>query len=140
MMKTDLQKWIRKYENKTGEKFEPSNGFKLFFFPNRGFAEYAYTQDMVIVRQMCGDSLFWKQLSECLAISMCCKMIGSYCIRRNIEAYIRLFGYRIERTETLSDGLKRYFCVDKYGKRGQASPAGHSIKTGIQRYYITWEV
>ena len=67
-----LDEWIKIYESKTGEEFEASNGFKLFYFPDRGFCEMAVIVQakMVIARQMCGDALFWRQAVEMLCITL----------------------------------------------------------------------
>ena len=138
-MERKLDEWIKIYEKKTGEEFKPSDGFKLFFFPTRGFAEIRLTDKMVIIAQLCGDMMFWRNLVEFLSQAIGYEYAGTYCIR-NIKAYIRLCGFTIIRTETLDDGLKRYFCIDKHGKKGQASPAWISNNTGHAGYYITWEV
>lgn len=137
MMKTDLQKWIRKYENKTGEKFEPCSGFKLFYLPDRGFCEVSFAPNMIIAKQMCGDAVFWRNCLEVLCQSTGYDHVGTYCIR-DILPYIRLFGFHVERTEDTLEG-KRYFCIDKNGKSGQCSPAWITAK-GKRAYYITWEV
>ena len=137
-MEHTLHEWIKIYEKKTGEEFKPSNGFKLFFFPARGFAEIR-VNNMVIVKQMCGDIMFWRNLVEFFSQVLGYEYAGTYCIR-NIKAYIRLCGFTINDTETLENGLKRYFCTDKHGKKGQASPAWISNATGNAGYYITWEV
>ena len=134
-----LDDWIAEYERKTGEEFKPTPGFKLFFFPNRGFAEIRVTEKMIIVRQMCGEAKFWKDLVGFFAQALGIYHVGTYCIR-NIYAYIRLFGFHVVSTEDLNDGYKRLFCVDKYGNKGQASPAWKSTRTGVDAYYITWEV
>ena len=57
-----LEEYIAKYEKRTGEKFEPKIGFKLFYLPARGFCEYKIDTDknMVMIYQLCGDGKFWR--------------------------------------------------------------------------------
>lgn len=135
----DMDYWIKKYEDKTGEEFKPSPGFKLFFIPTRGFCEVMANaeKEMMIVRQLSGDAIFWKDFVEAFCQAIGYHRIGTYCIR-NIIPYIRMGGFHIDRTEETPDGL-RYFCTDNIGRHGQASPAWITAK-GIRAYYITWEV
>ena len=134
-----LEEYITKYENRTKEKFEPSKGFKLFYFPDRGFCEMSVIVQakMVIARQMCGDALFWRQAVELICMVAGYTHAGTYCIR-HVKPYIRLFGFHIDRTEDTPEGT-RYFCTDNNGKHGQCSPAWITSK-GERAYYITWEV
>lgn len=135
----ELQEWIDRYNAKTDTPFEADNRYKLFFIPDRGFCEIScsISNDMVMIKQMCGDALFWRGAAEVIAQATGRRMIGTYCIR-HIKPYIRLFGFTIERIEETEQG-PRYFCVDKNGKRGQASPAWETEKHE-RAYYITTEV
>ena len=38
-MNNTLDEYIKKYEQKTKDKFKPKEGFKLFYLPSRGFCE-----------------------------------------------------------------------------------------------------
>ena len=136
----NFQGWITKYEQKTREKFEPKNGFRLFFLPERGFCEIRADADkqMILVWQLCGDGHFWKDYAELLAQMMGYHNMGTVCIRGNIEAYIRLWGFSVEQKEVLPDGNFRFHCVNKDGKKGLVSPAW--TENGKVSYFITWEV
>lgn len=135
-----LDEWVEFYEKKTGEKFERQGGWALFYFPERGFCQYRATEDMVIINQLCGDIHFWKDVAEVLAKERGFSHLGTWYIRRNVEAYARLLGFEIYKTENLSDGLKRYYGKNKStGKEGLASPA-FRYESGRQAYFITWEI
>ena len=135
----ELQGWIEKYEKKTGEKFEPQKGYKLFFLPKRGFCQMRMDGELLILGQVCGDGRFWVDHSRLLASVVGCKAIGTFAVRKNIEAFIRLWGYRVYRTEELPDGLKRYFGIHKDGTKGQVSPYGERADGSVV-YMVTWEV
>lgn len=134
-----LEEWIKEYEKKTKRKFEPAKGFKLFYFPERGFCEIATNGNMVMAYQLCGDGKFWRRILEFLSISLGYKVAGTICIR-HILPYIRFWGFSVVRTEELSDGTKRYFAEDGYGKRATFSPAWKFTDNGEYAYYVTWEV
>ena len=122
-MKT-MDEWKQLYEQKSGEAFQQEEGFRLFFLPERGFCQMRVEGELLIVRQVCGDGQFWFDHSELLAAVVGCKAVGTLALRKNILAYIRHWGYRVDRTEELSDGLKRYYCTRKDGTWGQVSPYG----------------
>lgn len=135
-----LDEWIQKYNAKTPEPFKRDERYELFFLPDKGFCEVGMTKDMVVIHQLSGDARFWKEKVSDMARQIGIKMCGTWCVRKAILAYIRLFGYKIEATAELSDGLKRYYCVNKETKKhGLASPA-FQFKSGEQAYFITWEV
>ena len=138
-MKT-LEEWIAFYNRKaSGDKFNRDNRYELYYLPDKGFCEIGMTSDMVIINQLAGDARFWKNEATKLAQKLGYKMCGTWCVRREIAAYIRLFGYKIVFTDEVADGLKRYHCIHrKTGKKGLVSPA---YKDGtIQAYFVTWEV
>lgn len=135
-----LDEWIKKYEKKTNEKFEPHPGFKLFFLPERGFCEIKVDSEkkIVMIYQLCGDGKFWRDYGLLLAELTGCKHLGTICSRDNIKAYIRFWGYVVQKEEILEDGLKRYHCIEKNsGKKGLASPAWTDKETNKTSYYIT---
>ena len=134
-----LDEWVKLYENKTKEKFEPHPGFKLFYLPDRGFCEYRVTEDMVMIYQLSGDGKFWRDYGLLLAELTKCKKLGTICIRDNIKAYIRFWGYTIDKEEVLPDGLVRYHCKHKdTGKPGLCSPAWED--NNKVSYYVTWDL
>lgn len=130
-----LDEWIDLYEKKTGEKIDREKGV-TFYFPERGFANYIVDKNMIIIKEVCGDGLFWRQVGEILAKERGFSHLGTICLRKNIKAYIRLFGFEITIEEMLPDGKIRYYGKDKRtGKPGRANPS-----TNDQGYLITWEV
>ena len=138
-MTRTLDEWISYYNRKTPEKFERDERFELFFSPDKGFCEVGQSGDLMIINQLGGDGRYWKALVSKAARAAGLKKCGTWCIRKGIRAYIRLFCYRIEHEEK-KDGLTRFWCVDADGKHGLVSPAFRYDDTGVQAYYITWEV
>lgn len=135
-----LDEWIEFYNRKAGgDKFHRDERYAMYYLPDKGFCEIGATQDMVIIHQLAGDARFWRDKASDLAQKLGYKMCGTWCVRKEIKAYIRLFGYEIMTTEDLADGLKRYICRHKKTeKHGLVSPA---YKDGdIQAYFVTWEV
>lgn len=137
-----LAQWIAKYEQKTGEKFEAKTGFKLLYSQDRGFCEIRVDEEkkMVMIWQLCGDGRFWRDFAELLAGLFGYRNLGTITIRHEVEAYVRLFGFKIERKELLPDGYYRYYGVGT-GSRSKClcSPAWIS-ENGRMAYYVTWEV
>lgn len=137
--KRTLDEWIKFYEQKAGVPFEREPRCRLAWFPDRGFAEFGATNDMIIIYQLCGDAKFWKQVAEVLAMEHGITHLGTWCIRE-IEPYIRFFNAEIERVEELPDGLKRYHCRFKdTGKAVTCSPRFWA-KNGNVGYMVTWEI
>ena len=136
-----LAEWIEKYNKKNPEdKYDPNPGYQLLFREDKGFCEVRIEENMILLGQLAGDGRFFKERAEEAARKLGLKEGGTYCIRKEIMAYIRLFGYRVEHTEEVAGGLKRYFCKHKStGKWGIASPA-FRYETGEYAYFITWEI
>ena len=135
----EMDEWIKKYEKKAKEKFEAVEGFKLFYLPERGFCQIRVEKNMVIVRQVCGDGHFWFDFSALMAKLCGCKSVGTFYNRGNAAAYIKLWGYAIERVESLPDGLKQYHCVSPDGSQALVSPYG-TRQDGTIIYMATMEV
>lgn len=134
-----LNEWIEKYNSKVPEKFVRDNRYELFYLPDKGFCEVGQDGELVIINQLCGDARFWKDKVSDMARKIGAKRCGTWCIRKEIKAYIRLFGYRIIEDIELPDGLSRYLVINKNdGKEGLVSPA-FRYSTGEQAYFITWE-
>ena len=134
-----LEEWIALYEKKTGTKFKREPICQMAYFPDRGFAEFAATKNMIVIHQLCGDAKFWKQVGEVLAMEHGMNHLGTYCIRE-IEPYIKFFNVEIERVEELPDGLKRYHGRFKdTGKQATFSPH-FKLKNGKIGYMVTWEI
>ena len=138
-MNKTFEQWAELYNKKTPEKFERDKRYELFYLPDKGFCEIAATDKMIMIHQVSGDGKFWKDFAEKVARKMNLKVCGTICIRRQIKAWIRLFGYEVAEIENLPDGLKRYHCKNKIGKKGLLSPA-YKYDSGEQAYFVTWEV
>ena len=122
-MSRTLEEWIKFYEEKTKEKFVRDKSYELFYLPDKGFCEIFVSGKMVVIKQLAGDGRFWKKFAEKIARRMDKKVCGSWFIRKELFAYIKLFGFKITETEKLPDGSKRYHGVDNLGRKGLMSPA-----------------
>ena len=135
-----LEDYIKKYEEKTKDKFKPKEGFKLFYLPDRGFCEIGVTtvfnkQQMLVIHQLGGDGKFWRDYATLIAQSLNIKKIGSICIRKNVEAYIRF------KKEPLDDGSFIYYAENKEGKTARLAPIHiHDDDPSRISYFVTWEV
>ena len=134
-----LEEWIERYNKKNDEPFARDIRYELAFNPDKGFCEFGQTESMIVIRGLCGDGKYFKERAEKMARAVGFSMCGAYCTRREIKAYIRLFGYVVEHTEETSDGLTRYICRHKdSNKQGRISPAYKAGETPF--YFVTWEV
>lgn len=134
-----LEEWIARYNQKSPEAFKPDARYQFYFHPDKGFCEIGFSKDMVIINQLCGDGRFWKKSVDRIGKEVGVHYGGTWCVRPAVRAYIRLFGYRVVEVEHLSDGTKRYHCLDEYGRKGLVSPA-FKYESGEQAYFVTWEV
>lgn len=140
-----LEEYIKLYEKKTKDKFKPKDGFKLFYFPDRGFCEIGVTtvyngQKMMIIYQLCGDGKFWRDYATLTAQNLNIKKIGSICIRKNVEAYIRFWEFKITKKEPLDDGSFIYYAENKEGKAARLAPIRIHDDPSRISYFVTWEV
>ena len=137
-----LYEWIDFYNKKNPQDpFQPTDGFELFYVPEKGFCEVRFFGDMVIIGQLAGDARYFKEHVDKVAAQMGIREGGTICIRKEIRAYIRLFGYCIEREEKLPDGEIRYHARHKKtGKWLRASPMFRYKGSGDLAYGVTWEI
>ena len=133
-----LDQWIEKYNKKTPVKFKRNEQYDFFFLPDKGFCEVGMANDLVIIHQLCGDARYWKEKVSEMARKIGAKKCGTWCVRQEIKAYIRLFGYKVYKTEKTTEGLDRYYGIDNNGKKGLMSPA-FRFETGEQAYFVTWD-
>ena len=138
-MEKTFEEWVALYEKKTGVKFVRNKGFKMFFWPDRGFCEVGVLDNMVVAWQLCGEGKFWRQLLEAFADALNKPACGTVCVR-HIKPYIRFWGAKIKRTEITPTGQERYFCETDDGVKLQCSPAWVDDDTGEISYFMTWEV
>jgi hypothetical protein len=134
-----LEEWIERYNKKTPEPFKRDERYEFFFLPDKGFCEVGQDGDMIIIHQLCGDARFWKEKVSEMARKIGAAKCGTWCVRQEVLAYIRLFGYKIYKREKTTEGLTRYYGIQKdTGKKGLMSPA-FRFETGEQAYFVTWE-
>lgn len=112
--KKTFEEWVELYNKKVPEGFTRDERFILFYLPEKGFCEVAATNKLLMVFQACGDGRFWKKFAEDLARDLGLKVCGTICCRKEILAWIRLFGFKIDKSD-IENGLKRYYCQDKVG-------------------------
>lgn len=137
--KRTLREWVEVYNKHTPEPFKRDERYNLYFLPDKGFCEIGMTGDMVFIHQLCGDGRYWFKAVTNLAQKIRASRCGTICIRPEIRAYIRLFGFKIAREEDLGDGMKRYYCKNKEtGKEGLISPCFQYKDSGVQAYFVTW--
>ena len=130
-----LEEWADLYEKKTGEKLDRTKR-PTFYFPDKGFGVFVADGDMIIIREVCGDAVFWRQIGEVLALERGFHKIGTIFVRKNIKAYLRGIGVVITKEEVMEDNQIRYYFEDKHTKKaGRASPTIDGTK-----YIITMEV
>lgn len=136
-----MDEWVAAYNRKNPQApFERDDRYALFFQPEHGFCEVMFTDEMTIINQLGGEAGYWKAAVSHAAGMSGIHIGGTWCIRNNIVAYLRLFGYGIDHTEELKDGLKRYYVIHKKTKKkGLASPA-FRYADGRQAYFVTWEI
>ncbi|MDR1702316.1 MAG: hypothetical protein LBR56_06030 [Sporomusaceae bacterium] len=139
-MRLSLDKWIKRYEEKTKDKFETPAGFTLYYLPERGFAQFAVdpTTKSLIIYQLCGDALFWHDLGIIMCQQQGLHNLCSICTR-NIKPYIRLFGWKIIKEEEI-EGMKRFYCLAADGGNVLITYAWLNEDTGAPNYYVTQEV
>lgn len=136
-MSKTLNQFMETYEKKTGDKFVRNARYEFFYIADKGFCEIGTTDKMVILNQVCGDGRFWKKFAEEIAKQAGFKAVGTWCVRKAIKAWIRLFGFKIVETEDLPNGLKRYHGVDEQGRKGLMSPA--FVDNKHKGYFVTWQ-
>lgn len=134
-----LEEWIEKYNKRSSEPFKEDTGYSLYFNQDKGFCEIGFGNNLVIINQLCGDGRWWKNKVDLMAEQVGIHHGGTWCVRKEVKAYIRLFGYRIVEVEYTSDGKERYHCLDKDNREGLVSPA-FKYADGTQAYFVTWEI
>ena len=135
-----LEEWIELYEKKTNLKYEEPDGrLKRFFFPDRGFAEIGATPNMIFIKQVSGDGLFWKQVAEVLAMASGITHLGTWIVR-DPESYRELFNVEIEKVEEAEPEMKRYYGKFKDTGKNVLATAQGRMANGNIRYIVTWEI
>lgn len=88
-----FEEWVKRYEEKTGDKHEVPKGFRTIFDERRGYAQFMLSADKttLVMEEVSGDGRFW----YLWAIKFCRDYkVKKLCITctRNIFAYLRGIG------------------------------------------------
>lgn len=136
-MNKTFEEWVETYNKKVTGGFKRDIRFALFYLPDKGFCEITADDNMIIVGQTSGDGHFWRNFAEKLARKMGKKVCGTICARKESRAYIRLFGFKVDKQDE-ENGLKRYYCT---GKNGEWFVMTEFLcENGNKHCYVTWEV
>ena len=123
-----LEEWIKKYEEKTGDKHTLPDGYVQYFLPDKGYAQYAMVKEAancLYIYETCGDADFWYSLGKMLAVNNNLKFICTICTRE-INAYMRFWKIKEVSMTTEENGTEegavRINCVDKNGDKITITP------------------
>lgn len=132
-----LEEWVKKYEEKTNDKFMLPKGFQLCYLPERGFCQFKIDKEgkMLMIYQTCGDARFWHDVGELICHMNGLNCIGTICTV-HFEAYARIFGWAIENVENVNN-QKRYTLKDSIGRKLIATHKHFDEKTGEPCYWVT---
>lgn len=129
-----LEEWIDKYETERDDPFITPKGFKLYWLPERGFAQYRFVDGILVVYQLCGDIHYWFDLAKLLCLSKGGYAVSTVCILP-ILPYLRLLKFRIVKKEEVN-GKYRFFCKDEAGRKVIATYKG-TDEEGNDSYFVT---
>ena len=136
-MNRTFEEWVERYNKKIPEGFKRDEKFVLFYLPDKGFCELCATDKMIVIGQVSGDGRFWKNFTENVARKLGFKACGTICGRKEFRAWIRLFGFKIDKVDE-ENGLKRYYCTGKNG--GWYVMTEFIREGGRHECFVTWEV
>lgn len=136
-MNRTFEEWVEAYNKKVPEGFKRDIRFALFYLPDKGFCEITADDNMIIIGQTSGDGRFWRDFAEEMARKLNIKVCGTICARKESRAYIRLFGFKVDKHDE-ENGLKRYYCTGKNGAWLVMTEFG--LEDGRKHCYVTWEV
>lgn len=136
-MNRTLEQWIERYNKKIPEGFKRDERFALFYLPDKGFCELTATDKMIIIGQVSGDGRFWREFAEKWARKLGLKVGGTICCRKEAEAWIRLFDFKVDKVDEVN-GCKRYYCTGKNG--GWYVMTEYVREGGRRECLVTWEV
>lgn len=95
-----LKEWIKKYEEKSGEKHVNPAGFETLYDKDKGYAQIKKDGKFLIVYEVCGDGKYWRDRAEKAALEKDCSWLFTICVR-NILPYIRLMESKLLEKTTL---------------------------------------
>ena len=132
-----LDEWIAWYEKKTGDKFTIPKGHEIVYHERRGFATFkpAPESQMLFVLYVIGDGMFWYDLAEMIAHQNGLRYIATICTR-NVDAYIRFWGYKVLKEWKNEEGQRRFLGIDSFGRYGTMTYRGKDSLTGKDTYMV----
>ena len=139
-----LAEWIKKYEDKTGDRHIIPEGYTQYYLPSRGYAQYGMMRDRgcLYIHECCGDAKFWFDLGVLLCGQNGLEYITTVCTR-DLKAYMRFFGWsayeQVKEENGTPDGAARLNCQDKEGNFITISPAFKKAD-GEVAYFCTRKV
>ena len=132
-----MNDWIKIYEKKTQRKFRRNEKAEFIFDANNGFCEISFEKQKIFVHKICGNGKHWKKFVEYVARNFGIEICKAICIRKNIRAYIRAFGYHITKTNE-KNNLKCFHAEDADGNKGIAFEC--IFEDDKHGYEIFWKV
>lgn len=136
-MSKTLEEWIKIYNRKAKTEFKSDKNFRLIYNAEKGFCEISCDESKILVGAVSGDGKFWKSFAEKLARVSGKNFCGTTCVRREIRAYIRLFGHKIISVDE-NKNLHGILTADKDGNF--AFLAEIVFENGEHGYRILWQV
>ena len=134
------EEWMELYMKKTGEtNVQEPEGFTTFYVPTRGFAMFKADREgkILMIYHLCGDAKFWKDFGEIL-----CGINGLKCIctivTRQIDAYIRFWGWKKVKEEVNKYGRRRITCMEDGRRKIILTYKSTDEETNDDVYWLTY--
>lgn len=90
----NLYAWIKRYEKKTGNKFNPFPSAQIEFDEVNGFCTWEKDGDILYVSDTCGNGRYWEKFLDQKAKELNCKSI-KFATTRQPTIFTRKYGYKI---------------------------------------------
>ncbi len=131
-----IAEWDAFYQKKTGDSPALPPGFARWYVPERGWCQWRIDREggLLLLWAVAGDGKFWRDMARAYAAAEGLRAIGTICTRP-VLAYIRLWGWRIERDEVVG-GRHRYYCRTQDG-RPVLLTYKHTDADGSDAYWVT---
>lgn len=135
------KEWIKRYEEKTGDKHEVLPGFVEQFLAERGYCQYGVDDKnkSLIIYETCGDGKFWYDVGFLICKEKSLQRLITV-VTRNIKAHIRFFRGKIQKEVIAEDGSYRLSGLNHDGRPFFVFPAWFDNKKNMYAYYLITEV
>lgn len=133
--------WIKKYEEKTGDKHELLPGYNEQYLSDRGYCQYGIDTEngSLVIYETCGDGKFWYDVGLLICKEKKLQRLITL-VTRPIKAHLRFFGGKIQNETVAEDGSYRISGVNHNGRPFTVFPAWFDNKKNIYAYYLITEV